>query len=80
MFFSPYWLLFALPGLFLALWARSRVKGAFKKYSQVQTVRGVSGAEVARTLLDSQGLYDVEIEEGKGLLSDHYDPRKKVLR
>jgi Zn-dependent membrane protease YugP len=80
MFFSPYWLLFALPGIFLALWARSRVKGAFKKYSQVQTARGVSGAEVARTLLDSQGLYDVEIEEGKGLLSDHYDPRKKVLR
>lgn len=80
MFFSPYWLLFALPGLLLALWAQSRVKGAVKKYSQVRTARGVTGAEVARSLLDSQGLYDVNIEESKGFLSDHYDPRKKVLR
>jgi Zn-dependent membrane protease YugP len=80
MFFSPYWLLFALPGILLALWAQSRVKGAYKKYSKVRTSRGVSGADVARTLLDSQGLYEVEIEESKGFLSDHYDPRKKVLR
>ena len=80
MFFSPIWLLFALPGLLLGLWARSRVKGAFKKYGKVRTARGVTGAEVARTLLDAQGLYDVKIEESKGFLSDHYDPRKKVLR
>ena len=80
MFFSPIWLIFALPGLILGLWARSRVNGAFKKYSQVRTARGVTGAEVARTLLDAQGLYDVQIEQSKGLLSDHYDPRKKVLR
>ncbi len=80
MFFSPIWLLFALPGLILGLWARSRVKGAFNKYGKVRTARGVTGAEVARTLLDAQGLYDVKIEESKGFLSDHYDPRKKVLR
>ncbi|HET6447442.1 MAG TPA: zinc metallopeptidase [candidate division Zixibacteria bacterium] len=80
MFFSPYWLLFALPGIVLAFWAQSRVKGAYKKYSKVRTSRGVSGADVARTLLDSQGLHDVEIEESKGLLSDHYDPRTKILR
>ena len=80
MFFSPYWLLFALPGIVLAFWAQSRVKRAYKKYSKVRTSRGISGAEVARTLLDSQGLYDVEIEESKGFLSDHYDPRSKTLR
>ncbi len=80
MFFSPYWLLFALPGIVLAFWARSRVKSAYKKYSKVRTSRGVSGAEVARTLLESQGIYDVEVEEGKGFLSDHYDPRSKTLR
>ena len=80
MVFSPDWLLFALPGLLLALWAQSRVRGAVKKYSQVRTARGVTGAEVARNLLDSQGLYEVNIEESKGFLSDHYDPRKKVLR
>src|SRR5210317_462890 len=80
MFFSPYWLLFALPGLILGLWARSRVKGSFDKYSKVSTARGVTGAQVARMLLDSEGLHDVQIEESKGMLSDHYDPRKKVLR
>ena len=80
MFFNPIWLVFALPGLLLGLWARSRVKSAFKQYSKVTTARGVTGAQVARSLLDSQGLYDIQIEESKGYLSDHYDPRKRVLR
>jgi hypothetical protein len=80
MFFSPYWLLFALPGIVLAIWAQTRVKSAYKKYSKVQTARGISGAEVARSLLDSQGLYDVQVEESNGFLSDHYDPRSKTLR
>jgi Zn-dependent membrane protease YugP len=80
MFFSPIWLIFALPGLLLGLWAQSRVRGAFNKYSKVRTARGVTGAEVARTLLDAQGLNDVRIEEGKGMLTDHYDPRDRVLR
>jgi Zn-dependent membrane protease YugP len=80
MFFNPIWLIFALPGLLLGLWARSRVKSAFKQYSKVPTARGVTGAQVARSLLDSQGLYDIQIEESKGYLSDHYDPRKRVLR
>lgn len=80
MFFSPIWLLFALPGLILGLWARSRVKGAFNKFSKVRTARGVTGAQVARMLLDSEGLHDVQIEESKGRLSDHYDPRSRVLR
>jgi Zn-dependent membrane protease YugP len=80
MFFSPIWLLFALPGLILGLWARSRVNGAFKEFSKVRTARDVTGAQVARMLLDSEGLYDVQIEESKGRLSDHYDPRSKVLR
>lgn len=80
MIFNPYWLIFALPGLILGLWAQSRVRGAFNKYSKVRTARGVTGAQVARTLLDDQGLFNVQIEESKGLLSDHYDPRKRVLR
>ncbi len=80
MFFNPFWLIFALPGLILGLWARSRVNGAFNQYNKVVTARGVTGAQVARSLLDSQGLYDVQIEESKGRLTDHYDPRKRVLR
>lgn len=76
-----YWLLFALPGLILGLWAQSRVKGAFKKYSKVRTARNLTGAQVARALLNEQGLSHVAIEESQGgTLSDHYDPRSQVLR
>lgn len=81
MFYNPLFYLFALPGLLLGLWAQARVKSAFKKYSQVRTDRGLTGAQIARTLLDSQGLQDVLIEESRGgTLSDHYDPRSKTLR
>ena len=72
--------LFALPALLLGLYAQWRVKSSFSRYSQVRTQRGVTGAQVARSLLDAQGLYDVRVEESKGFLSDHYDPRGKVLR
>lgn len=81
MYFSPLYLILALPGLLLGLWAQARVKGAFNKYSKVRTTRNVTGAQVARMLLDAQGLFDVEVEESKGgMLSDHYDPRSKTLR
>jgi Zn-dependent membrane protease YugP len=79
-FFNPTWLLFALPGLLLGLWAQSRVRGAFNKYSKVGNARNLTGAQVARLLLDEQGLSHVSIEETQGRLSDHYDPRSKVLR
>ncbi|MFZ1397047.1 MAG: zinc metallopeptidase [Candidatus Promineifilaceae bacterium] len=80
MFFDPLYLIFALPGLLLGFWAQSRVKRNFNTYSRVRTARNVTGAEVARQLLDAQGLYDVAVEETQGFLSDHYDPRSKVLR
>jgi hypothetical protein len=79
-FFDPRWLIFALPGLFLGLWAQARVRGAFNKYQKVRTLRGLTGAQVARALLDEQGLSHVAIEETQGKLSDHYDPRSQVLR
>ena len=80
MFFDPLYLIFALPGLLLGLYAQSRVKRNFNHFKKVRTMRNVTGAEVARQLLDSQGLYDVTVEETQGFLSDHYDPRGKVLR
>ena len=80
MYFDPLFLVFALPGLLLGLFAQSRVKSNFNKFAKVRTARNVTGAEVARQLLDAQGLYDVAIEETQGFLSDHYDPRSKVLR
>ncbi len=80
MFYNPLFWMLALPGMLIGMVAQSRVKRAFKKYSQIRNARGLSGAEIARQLLDSQGLYDVAIEESQGFLSDHYDPRSKVLR
>jgi Zn-dependent membrane protease YugP len=74
------WILLAIPGLLLGLYAQARVKGAFNKYSKVATSRRMTGAQVARELLNSQGLTDVQIERVDGRLSDHYDPRSKVLR
>lgn len=80
MIFSPLFLLFALPGLALGLWAQWRVRSNFNKYSQVRTTSGLTGAQVARRLLDAYGLFDVAVEQTHGMLSDHYDPRSKVLR
>lgn len=83
MFLGANYLLYfalALPGLLLGLYAQSKVKSAFNRYSKVRTVRGVTGHQVARSLLDAMGLHDVLIEESQGFLSDHYDPRNKVLR
>ena len=81
MIFDPLYLLFALPGLLLGLWARNRVKSNFNKYSKVRTARNLTGAQVARALLNEQGLAHVAIEESQGgTLSDHYDPRSETLR
>lgn len=74
------YLLFSLPALILGMWAQAKVQGAFKKYSKVRTYTGLTGAEVARRMLDSNGLNNVKIEQTRGFLSDHYDPRTKTLR
>ncbi|NDJ53068.1 MAG: zinc metallopeptidase [Chloroflexi bacterium] len=74
------YLLFAMPAFLLGLWAQMRVQRSFRKYSQVGLSRNLSGAEIARRILDSQGLQHVQIEPAQGFLSDHYDPRGKVLR
>ena len=66
--------------LILPLWAQSKVRGAYSKYSKVPTSTQLTGVQVARQILDENGLYDVQIEEVKGVLTDHYDPRKKVVR
>lgn len=79
-YFDPLYLIIAMPALLLGLYAQMKVKGNFNKYSQVGTMRRVTGAQVARALLDAQGLRDVRVERTQGLLSDHYDPKAKVLR
>jgi uncharacterized protein len=74
------YLLVALPGLLLGIYAQARVKSAFNKYSRVRTSRNITGAQVARQLLNERGLHNVGVEPSQGFLSDHYDPRSKVLR
>ncbi len=78
--FDPTYFLFALPALLLGLWAQMKVKSAFNKYSRVRPYSGMSGAAAARRILDASGLQHVDIQPVKGFLSDHYDPRTKVLR
>ena len=80
MYFSPMYLIFALPALLLGLWAQYKVKSSFSKYSRVRSTVGLSGAEVARRMLDMSGLYNVRVEMVQGFLSDHYDPRSHTLR
>lgn len=80
MYFNPLYFVFALPALLLGLYAQAKVRGAYNKYARVRTARGVTGAQVARSILDAYGLYNVQVEEVQGFMSDHYDPRSKVLR
>lgn len=79
MFFDPIYLLFILPALALSLWASFRVKSAFKKYSRVRAMSGLTGAQAARAMLDRAGLTDVTVTRSRGMLSDHYNPLNKTL-
>ncbi len=80
MFFSPLYFIFALPALVLGLWAQWRVRSAFGKYSRVAAMSGMTGAQAARRILDTNGLQHIAVERVGGRLSDHYDPRSKTLR
>jgi len=80
MFADPLLWILVLPGLLLGLYAQSRIRLNFAKYSRVRTLDGITGGEVARRLLDLQGLHDIAVESTPGMLSDHYDPRSKTLR
>jgi len=74
------YILISLPALLLGFWAQLKVKSTFKKYSRVRTSTGLTGQEIARRMLNSNGLSNIRIEETQGFLSDHYDPARKVLR
>jgi Zn-dependent membrane protease YugP len=76
--FGPYWLLL-IPGLILGLYAQIRLTSTYSKYLQVGLESGLSGAEVARQILDRAGLDQIPVEEVGGHLTDHYDPTKKAL-
>lgn len=81
MYFSPYYfqyLIFIAPAVLLGLWAQMRVRSTYAQAGQM--VSRLSGAAAARHLLDEAGLHEIAIEPIPGQLTDHYDPRAKVLR
>ena len=69
-----------LPAILFALFAQIKVQSTFSRYGRIPSHRGLTGAQVARQLLDQNGCSHVVIERSRGHLSDHYDPRKKVVR
>ncbi len=69
-----------IPAFLLSLWAQILVQSTFNRYSNVKSTLGMTGAELARRLLEAAGIYDVRVEMVSGWLSDHYDPRNKVVR
>ncbi len=79
-FFDPAYFIVLSPALILMLWAQFKVKAAFGKYSKVGSQSGLSGAETAAEILRANGIGDVSVQSARGFLSDHYDPRRKVLR
>ena len=78
-YYDPTYILL-LPAILLALYAQTKVNSAYAKYSKKSNRRGLTGAEVARRILDRNGLSDVRIERISGNLTDHYDPRSNVVR
>lgn len=67
-------------GLLLCMAASFKVQSTYKKYAKVRAASGLTGAQAAERILHASGIYDVAIEQIGGNLTDHYDPRKKVLR
>ena len=82
--FYPYYIdptyLILIPAILISAWAQFKVSSTFNKYSTVRSINGYTGAQVARILLNDAGLQEVESQQVPGRLSDHYDPRAKVLR
>lgn len=80
MYFDPYYLMFVVPAFILALGAQLLVKSTYKKMSKEMNTRGITGAAAAMAVLRHYGITDVRIEATRGKLTDHYDPKNKVIR
>ena len=76
--FDPTMIL-VLIGVVLSMIASSKVQSTYAKYSRVRSMTGMTGAETAKRLLNSQGIYDVQVRRVAGNLTDHYDPRSKTV-
>ena len=79
MFFHPSYLIL-IPGMILMFWAQQRVKATYEKYADIRSSLGMTGAQVAKTILQRMGIHDVTVEQVAGELTDHYDPSAKAVR
>jgi len=79
-FFMGPSILILVPALILAIYAQYRVRSTYSRYARVRTGSGLSALHVAQRILQGAGISDVSIGQARGRLSDHYDPRTKVLR
>lgn len=79
-YFDWSYLVLVVPALLFSLWTSARVNSTFKKYSAMRNARGMTGAEAARAVLNANGVTDVRIEYVSGNLTDHYDPKEKIIR
>lgn len=77
---TPLTILLSVVSMIVVVWAQSKVSGAYRRYKMVQNEKKMSGAEVARVILDANGLENIYVVETKGELTDHYDPSRKVIR
>ena len=75
-----YCFLLIVPAMLIAMFAQARVNTTFNRYSRVYSRRGITAAQVARSILDANGLYEVQVMRVSGHLTDHYDPRTNVVR
>ena len=77
---DPTLILLMIAGFLIPIGAQFWLMNQFRRYSQVASAAGLTGAQVARTILDAQGLQSVKVESVPGSLSDHYDPQAKAVR
>lgn len=79
-YFDWYYFILVIPAMLFSLWASSHVNSTFTKYSRMRNRSGMTGADAAKRVLSAHGIYDVRIEPVSGNLTDHYDPKSKVIR
>ncbi len=78
--FFDWTIIILIPALILTIYAQAKVSSTYKKYANVRARSGIAACDMARQMLDYNGLSNVKVEQVKGNLTDHYDPRTKVLR
>ncbi len=79
-FLDSGFIVFVIPAMIFAFYAQAKVKGAYQRYSRLRSRSGLTGAQVARMLLEGARLDEIKVTQTRGQLTDHYDSREKVVR